>query len=77
MWKEILVSPEWVDRAVAYWEDLNDILDNCEENFEGAAMMNPGFSLGVPFQEWECNYCQYYSICPSNLAKRRTGWVNG
>ena len=26
---------------------------------------------GVPWQDWECRYCQYYSICPSTLADKK------
>ena len=82
MWRETSVGSEWIDKALEYWVDLNNILEDCDKPGEDAPSMFeselvPGLVEGVPFKDWECNYCQYYSICPSNLAKRRTGWVNG
>jgi len=80
--REQLVSPEWIDKALEYWVKLNNVLEDCDNPSEDVPSMfeselMPGFVEGVPFQDWECNYCQYYSICPSDLAKRRSGWVNG
>jgi CRISPR/Cas system-associated exonuclease Cas4 (RecB family) len=76
MWRETPVSPEWIDKALDYWVELNSILEDHGESFESDLV--PGIWKGVPFNEkWECKYCQYYSICPSNFAEGRTGWVNG
>ena len=36
------------------------------KDFETSSELTPGFSMGVPFQDWECKYCQYNSICPIN-----------
>ena len=33
--------------------------------------LKPEFWEGVPFQNCECKYCQYYSICPSTLGENR------
>ena len=46
----------------AYLEDTG------EKYFEEELM--PDIIEGVPFQRWECKYCQYYSICPSELADK-------
>ncbi len=68
-WRETLVGDEWVNKALEYWTELNEILDDCGEKFEEDLM--PGYYEGVPFKDWECGYCPYYSICPSNLADKR------
>ena len=31
----------------------------------------PEVTYGVPVADWECRYCQYYSICPSTLADKK------
>ena len=34
--------------------------------------LTPSIYPGVPSQpEWECGYCPYYSICPSDLAEKK------
>ena len=65
--REQLISPEWIEKALEYWSELNNILDDSGENFEED--LKPEYWEGVPFQNWECRYCQYYSICPSKLAE--------
>ena len=69
-WRETLIGDEWVNKALEYWTELNEILDDCGEKFEEDLV--PGYHEGVPFQpEWECGWCPYYSICPSDLADKR------
>ena len=65
--REQLISPEWIEKALEYWSELNNILDDSAEKFEED--LKPEYWEGVPFQNWECRYCQYYSICPSKLAE--------
>ena len=65
--REQLISPEWIEKALEYWSELNNILDDSGEKFEED--LKPEYWEGVPFQNWECKYCQYYSICPSKLAE--------
>ena len=65
--REQLISPEWIEKALEYWAELNDILEDSGEKFEEDLI--PEIWSGVPFQNWECRYCQYYSICPSELAE--------
>ena len=67
--KEQIVSPEWVEKALEYWIQLNEIVEDCGNNFEEE--LKPGYWEGVPFQDWECRYCQYYTICPSKLAEKK------
>ena len=65
--REQIVAPEWEEKACEYWLDLNDILSTYNEGFEDAEVLMPGISQGVPFQDWECNYCQFNSICPTTI----------
>jgi CRISPR/Cas system-associated exonuclease Cas4 (RecB family) len=67
--REQLVAPEWEEKAYEYWADVNDILNTYNENFESAEVLMPGISQGVPFQDWECKYCQFHSICPTTINK--------
>ena len=48
-----------LEAAVLYWQDLNDFI---EEDF-GISEIEPNGAVGVPMQDWECNYCQYKLIC--------------
>jgi hypothetical protein len=61
MMREQLVNPKWIDESYQYWKDLNEILDDVGEDFVNE--LEPNFDLGVPFQDWECNYCQFSNIC--------------
>jgi len=67
--RETIVSNSWMDKALEYWTELNSILEDCGDKFEEDVV--PGIWDGVPFQDWECSYCPYYSICPSDLADKR------
>jgi predicted RecB family nuclease len=67
--REQLISPEWVDKALEYWTEVNEILNDCGEDF--AHDLDPGWIPGVPFSDWECKYCQFYSICSSTLADKK------
>jgi CRISPR/Cas system-associated exonuclease Cas4 (RecB family) len=67
--REQLISPEWVDKALEYWTEVNEILNDCGEDF--AHDLDPGLIPGVPFSDWECKYCQFYSICSSTLADKK------
>ena len=69
-WREVLVSPDWIEKAIDYWTELNGILEDCGESFEEDLV--PGYWDGVPFNtEWECSYCPYYDICPSTFGKKK------
>jgi hypothetical protein len=64
--REQLVSNEWIDKALEYWTEVYSMKD---ENWKDD--LYPESTLGVPVQDWECRYCQYYSICPSTLADKK------
>ena len=75
--REQLVSNEWIDKALEYWTDLNEILEDSRNYSEGNGRhrfddeLVPEVTLGVPMQDWECRYCQFYSVCPSTLADKK------
>jgi len=67
MIREVKVyADEWIEKAENYWEELNNLKTAMgEEHFE--EKLRPGWQLGVPFEDWECKYCNYKTICPSEL----------
>ena len=71
MMREVKVyADEWIDKAQTYWEELNEIDINIgPENFEKE--LKPGFQFGVPFEDWECSYCPYETICPSKIKNKK------
>tara|TARA_R110000796_G_scaffold33027_4_gene85959 strand:+ start:1168 stop:1941 length:774 start_codon:yes stop_codon:yes gene_type:complete len=69
MMREQIVSSDYINQAKEYWEEMNRILKSEGEDFEKSDFLAAGMSYGVPFQDWECNYCQYSNICPSKLIK--------
>ena len=60
--KSVEVEPEWAGRALKYWKD-------CNEAIKGELI--PAVTEGVPFQEWECNYCAYSYVCDSPYIKEK------
>ena len=84
--REQLVSPEWIEKALEYWVTVNETLEDCGKYFADGILtpldtnkedmsfedeLKPGYWEGVPYQDWECRYCQFYSICPSTLADKK------
>ena len=67
--REQMVSPEWIDKALEYWEEVYEIKEDLGKSFE--LELEPMITYGVPMQDWECSYCQYESICPSTLSKKK------
>tara|TARA_B100000519_G_scaffold97707_1_gene85014 strand:+ start:1166 stop:1909 length:744 start_codon:yes stop_codon:yes gene_type:complete len=67
--KEQMVSPEWIDKAREYWEEVYEIKEDLGKSFERE--LEPMMTYGVPMQDWECSYCQFESICPSTLSKKK------
>jgi CRISPR/Cas system-associated exonuclease Cas4 (RecB family) len=49
-----------LDDAMAYWEDLVDLIDELGDDFKD---VSPDSMIGVPYSSWECNYCQYKDKC--------------
>ena len=68
--REQIVSNDWIDQAFEYWVELNEIKEELGKSFEEELV--PVETFGVPVQDWECRYCQYYSICPSTLADKKS-----
>jgi hypothetical protein len=67
--REQIVSNEWIEKAEEYWEEVYDMKEELNNSFEDALI--PEMTYGVPMQDWECRYCQFYSICPSKLAEKK------
>ena len=67
--REQMVSPEWIDKAREYWEEVYEIKEDLGKSFERE--LEPMMTYGVPMQDWECSYCQFESICPSTLSKKK------
>ena len=67
--REQIVSSEWIDKALEYWTEMFEMKEDIGKGFEDELI--PEVTYGVPVQDWECRYCQYYSICPSTLADKK------
>ena len=63
------VDPHYIGEALTYWEDVNEIKEDLGKAFE--TELEPMITYGVPMQDWECSYCQFESICPSTLSKKK------
>jgi hypothetical protein len=68
MIRETVVHQKWIDNAFDYWTELNELFQDYEDKFVN--YLEPGIEYGVPFEDWECKYCQYESICPITIAQR-------
>ena len=67
--REQMVEPNWINEALTYWEDVHEIKKDLGKAFE--TELEPMITYGVPMQDWECSYCQFESICPSTLSKKK------
>ena len=67
--REQLVYQEWINKALEYWEEVHEIKEDLGKSFERE--LEPMMTYGVPMQDWECSYCQFESICPSTLSKKK------
>ena len=67
--REQIVSNEWMDKAFEYWTEIYEMKEDMEKGFEDELI--PEITYNVPAADWECGYCQYYSICPSTLADKK------
>ena len=67
MIREVKVyADEWIEKAKDYWDELLMISKTMKDGlFE--EKLRPGWQLGVPYEDWECKYCNYKTICPSKL----------
>ena len=70
MMREVKIyADEWIEKAGEYWNELNEFKEVMGKNFE--EKLRPGFQFGVPFEDWECSYCSYEAICPSNIKNKK------
>ena len=54
--EEHIEVEHWVERAMEYWEELNEYSENTtSEDLEVG-------SYGVPMENWECRYCGFKDI---------------
>jgi len=67
MMREVKVyADEWIDKAQDYWNELNSLVESMgEKHFE--EKLRPGWQFGVPYEDWECKYCNYKTICPTEI----------
>ena len=67
MIREVKVyAEEWIQKAKDYWDELLSLSEIMKDGvFE--EKLRPGWQFGVPFEDWECKYCNYKTICPSKL----------
>ena len=56
--KEVSVPLSRMDDAMEYWTSVN------AEHEEGLPEINLGIS---PVEKWECNYCDWHTLCSPNL----------
>ena len=50
----------YMDEAMQYWEDAADIIEDLGADFQEVM---PNSMIGVPFADWECNYCNFKDKC--------------
>ena len=58
----------WMDQNKKSNTEIRSKVDTIL-NFEKE--LKPGFQFGVPFEDWECSYCPYETICPSKLKNKK------
>jgi CRISPR/Cas system-associated exonuclease Cas4 (RecB family) len=61
--KFVNINIEYKKKAENYWLE---VLKACKQDVD---KLVPGDEYGVPFESWECNYCQYKALCPSPFKK--------
>jgi hypothetical protein len=65
--KEYVIPSDAIDRARAYWRDVQHNVRMANE----PTMIDIKFKEGIaPVYKWECGkYCDYSLVCPSPLNK--------
>jgi hypothetical protein len=59
------IDDDYKKKAKEYWQETITI---CKRELDTIV---PGEDIGVPFESWECNYCQYKEVCPSPFKKEK------
>tara|TARA_Y100000310_G_scaffold329677_1_gene399965 strand:- start:565 stop:1335 length:771 start_codon:yes stop_codon:yes gene_type:complete len=57
--KEEIIDTNFMVLAEAYWEDLNEAVDDIKSVDE----LIPYETYGVPMMDWECRYCAFNEKC--------------
>jgi CRISPR/Cas system-associated exonuclease Cas4 (RecB family) len=60
-------ATHWIDKALEYWTDLNETLDNIDNDKD----LLPGGSMGTPMYDWQCRYCGFKEHCPGIFTPAR------
>jgi CRISPR/Cas system-associated exonuclease Cas4 (RecB family) len=63
--KFVNISDDYKKKAKEYWEEVSTV---CKRDINNII---PGEDVGIPFESWECNYCQYKKVCPSPFKKEK------
>jgi CRISPR/Cas system-associated exonuclease Cas4 (RecB family) len=63
--KFVNIDDDYKKKAREYWQETITI---CKRELDTIV---PGEDIGVPFESWECNYCQYKEVCPSPFKKEK------
>ena len=59
--RSVYVDNEWIEGAHEYWQLVNSVINNSNGDPDNLV---PGEMVGVPFQNWECRYCNFKHLCP-------------
>jgi hypothetical protein len=65
--KQVLIEKKYIDIAKEYWQQVKWFMeehDNPQEEPEVGM-------IGIPFQNWECDYCSFNNCCKGNLATKK------
>ena len=62
--KFVNIDKKYKKKAKEYWEEVATV---CKQSLRD---IEPGEHLGVPFESWECNYCQYKKYMPFTIYKK-------
>jgi len=63
--KFVNINDGYKEKAKEYWKEVSSV---CKQDLD---KIIPGEDIGVPFESWECNYCQYKKVCPSPFIKEK------
>ena len=60
-------ATHWIDKALEYWTDLSETLDDIDNDKD----LIPGGSMGTPMYDWQCKYCGFKEHCPGIFTPAR------
>jgi len=62
--KKEYIPDSYIDDAFEYWTELQEISDEADEPED----LEVG-DVGVPFENWECRYCEYQGVLCEGLTR--------